>query len=87
VKQITSTVTSKGQVTIPAEVRKHLGIDRGDKISFLIEEEGVIRIVAPRYSNVASLRGAAGTLEKPSSWKEIVEVAHDDRARELRDHE
>lgn len=82
-KQIVSTITSKGQVTIPAEVRRHLGIDRGDKLSFVIEDEGVVRIVAPRYHNVASLRGAAGTLERPISWEEMIEVANEDRAQEI----
>ncbi len=39
-KEIVSTITSKGQVTIPAEVRRHLGLKTRDKISFVIEEEG-----------------------------------------------
>ena len=38
-RQIVSTVTSKGQVTIPADVRKHLGIKQGDKLSFVIRAE------------------------------------------------
>lgn len=40
-KHIISTITSKGQVTIPAEVRKHLRISRGDKLSFVIEDGGL----------------------------------------------
>jgi AbrB family looped-hinge helix DNA binding protein len=36
-------VTSKGQVTIPAEIRKELGLTAGDRISF-VREGGVIRI-------------------------------------------
>ena len=34
-------VTSKGQVTIPIEIRKKLGINNGDKILF-VEESGRI---------------------------------------------
>ena len=34
-------VTSKGQVTIPVEIRKKLGIKNGDKVLF-IEEAGSI---------------------------------------------
>jgi AbrB family looped-hinge helix DNA binding protein len=39
-KEIVSTVTSKGQVTIPAEVRRHLGVAQGDKLSFVISDGG-----------------------------------------------
>lgn len=35
-------VTSKGQVTIPVEIRKKLGIREGDKILFLEEGNKII---------------------------------------------
>ncbi len=34
-------VTSKGQVTIPKEIRRVLGIDEGDSIIFEADESGV----------------------------------------------
>ena len=37
-------VTSKGQITIPVEIRKKLGIKSGDKILF-IEEAGKIYMI------------------------------------------
>jgi len=40
-KEIVSTITSKGQVTIPVEVRRHLGLDTGAKIAFVIDPDGV----------------------------------------------
>ena len=39
-KEIISTLTSKGRVTIPAEIRKYLGITSNDKIGFVIDDEG-----------------------------------------------
>ena len=36
----TATMTSKGQITIPIEVRKALGLDAGDKIDFVEIEKG-----------------------------------------------
>lgn len=77
-KEITSTITSKGQITIPAEVRKHLSLHDHDKVSFVLEDDGTVRLVAPRYSTVASLAGAAGKLEKPLSWQEMREIARED---------
>lgn len=35
-------VTSKGQITIPIEIRKKLGVDTGDVISFQIKEAGIV---------------------------------------------
>ncbi len=32
-----STISSKGQVTVPAEVRKRLGVKAGDRIEFALE--------------------------------------------------
>ncbi len=64
-KEIISIITSKGQVTIPAEIRN--------------DDEGVVRLRVPRYPTIASLRGAAGRLNKPISWKEIQKIAQEDR--------
>ena len=39
----TATVTSKGQITIPKEIRDELGLVRGDEIEF-VRRDGVIQI-------------------------------------------
>ena len=40
----TAKVTSKGQVCIPVEIRKKLGLDTGDQLAF-IEKDGVMIVV------------------------------------------
>jgi len=72
-------VTSKGQVTIPAEVREYLGIKTHDKIAFIIDQEGIVRLRVHRYPTIASLRGAAGRLQQPVSWKQMQRIAYEDR--------
>ena len=47
-------VTSKGQVTIPVEIRKKLGIKNGDKVLF-IEDAGRIYMM---NSSIEALREA-----------------------------
>jgi AbrB family looped-hinge helix DNA binding protein len=39
-----TTVTSKGQVTIPLVVREHLSVYPGDQVDFEIEDGGVVRV-------------------------------------------
>lgn len=77
-KEIPSTITSKGQVTIPAEVRRHLGLGQGDKIFFVIEDAGRVELKVPTYPTVASLAGAAGTLRRPLSMERMLEIARED---------
>lgn len=82
-KEIISTISSKGQVTVPAEVRKRLDIKQGDKLSFVIEDKGGVRLEVPRYRDLASLRGAAGSLKTPLSWEEMREIAREEHVREI----
>lgn len=42
---LSSTLTARGQTTIPAEIRKKLALKPGDRILYL-EEDGRVRIVA-----------------------------------------
>lgn len=51
-----STLTTKGQVTIPKTVRSHLGLESGDRIAFLIREDGVVEI-QPQTVDLHSLLG------------------------------
>jgi AbrB family looped-hinge helix DNA binding protein len=37
-----SALTVKGQITIPVEIRKQLGLQPGDKIGFFIEDDHVV---------------------------------------------
>lgn len=80
-KEILMTITSKGQVTIPAEVRRHLGLAKNQKIALVIEEQGTVRLKVPRYPNIASIRGAAGTLSKKLSWRQMRDIARADHLR------
>lgn len=51
-----ATLTSKGQITIPVQVRTALGVDTGDRIEFIEIEKGQFAIVAATRS-VRELNG------------------------------
>lgn len=78
-KETVSTVSTKGQVTLPVEVRRHLGIEPNDKVAFVIEPTGEVKVTSPQYPTIQSLRGAAGSLKQPVSWKEMRRLAREDR--------
>lgn len=52
-----ATLTSKGQVTIPREVREQLGLSVGDKLLFEVEGE-VIRLKVLKTSSLGDLKGS-----------------------------
>ena len=51
-----ATVTSKGQITLPKAVRERLRIDTGDRVDFLVNEQGDV-VLRPFGSDVKELRG------------------------------
>lgn len=51
-----ATLTSKGQTTIPKEIREFLGIGPGDKLDFVVESDGRV-ILRPATLDVRQLRG------------------------------
>lgn len=58
----TATLTSKGQITIPADVRHRLGVETGDRLEFVELSEGGFAI-KPANDDVRSLKGL---LKKPA---------------------
>ncbi|MEO8132492.1 MAG: AbrB/MazE/SpoVT family DNA-binding domain-containing protein [Betaproteobacteria bacterium] len=76
----TSTLTIKGQVTIPKRLRDFLGLSPGDKVRFEHTEDGAVRIVAPRKSGPVKARTASrfsalrGTRKTGMSTDEIMSL-------------
>lgn len=52
----TATLTSKGQLTIPIEVREALGLQTGDKIEFFENEDGTYS-VQPKTGSIMEMHG------------------------------
>lgn len=64
-----ATLTSKGQTTIPKEIRERLGLKPGDLMSFTLLTDGtvVMRAKTRRLSDLA------GTLHRPGQRKVPIE--------------
>ena len=65
-----ATLTSKGQITVPRDVRKRLGLDAGDKVEFVEIEQGLFAI-KPVIEDVRSLKGLLKKPEKPVSVQDM----------------
>jgi len=66
----TATVTSKGQITIPAEVRQALQVEPGDRVEFVEVEPGRFEVVAATGS-VRQLKGLFGKATKSVSIEDM----------------
>lgn len=67
----TATITSKGQMTLPKEVRDRLGLHPGDKVDFVFGPDGQL-FVKPRTIHVEQLFGLLHrTGEKALTLEEI----------------
>lgn len=66
----TATLTTKGQITIPADVRRALSIDTGDRVEFVQIEPGQFLFVAANRS-VTELKGMFGKPAKTASIEDM----------------
>jgi antitoxin PrlF len=54
---VLSTVTSKGQITIPIELRRAVGLETGAQVEFIVNTRHRIELV-PRHADLRALRGS-----------------------------
>ncbi len=66
----TATVTSKGQITIPAEVRRSLGLKSGSRVDFVRMDSGAYELV-PTTESVTSLKGCIPPPATPVSLEQM----------------
>ena len=69
----TAALTSKGQITIPIEVREELGLKTGDRIEF-VKSEGGKFFIQPKKGSIMNLRGMFKWTGKPVSVEEVDEA-------------
>lgn len=78
-----TTVTTKGQVTIPKEVRDELGIKPHDKIWFVVED-GLAKLHRlPTLEELAGSLPSLAELGLDMTVEEAIELAKEERAEEL----
>jgi antitoxin PrlF len=66
-----ATVTSKGQVTIPVDVRTRLGLATGDRIEFVLNEGTGRYEVVPATRSVTALKGIIRKPARPVTIEDM----------------
>ena len=80
-RKYVGTVSVRGQVTVPADIRRALGVLDGGKVTFVIREGGAVELKVPEFPNVESLRGQRAKLRWPRTRQEMLEVGREDGVR------
>lgn len=66
--EYTSTVTEKGTVTLPADIRRRYSLRKGSKVRILEDEKGILIIPIPRLEDLfgsdPSMRGVAEAISE-----------------------
>ena len=80
-----STITSKGQATIPKAVRDHLGLKPGDRVKFFVHPDGSVvilpKIPASRLKGIVKARHRSSLNDMETA---IRDGATNDRRRSKR---
>ena len=66
-------ITRQGQVTIPPDVREALHLHEGDRVDFVIEAGGTVRLV-PVTASITELKGMLPPAERILSLEEMDEA-------------
>ena len=76
-----SVVQEKGQVTIPSEIRKKLGLKKGDLVAFVETEQGVL--ISPREVIAVEALDQIGQIlrEKGLTIEELIESGREIRGK------
>lgn len=79
VREVSATLSSKGQVVIPGDVRKHLGLVQGSVLRFVLDEDGV-RLL-PAAGDVRRLKGRLPAPAEPVSLDDMQAAIAERRRR------
>jgi AbrB family looped-hinge helix DNA binding protein len=71
-----STMTSKGQLTVPQEIRKRLGLETGDRVEFVVEEGRTV--IRPARSETNPFEKYIGILGQFPGGEEGIKAWIDD---------
>ena len=84
-QELLTVVTRKGQITLPAEIRRSLGIKEGDKIAVSIADQQNARVMLRPVRSVAEMTfGAVPPRQRPEDIGELRDLFQESMAARYR---
>ena len=74
----TSTVTRKGQVTIPKDIRDALSLTEGQRVFFVRRDQEIVLKVL--RGNILELRGSVKPTNRPEDFQKVRKATREDVA-------
>ena len=68
-----TTLSAKGQITIPVEIRNMLQLNIGDRIDFVVFEKGRVEMI-PKKGSASALKGLVKWRGKPATVSQMDEA-------------
>ena len=75
----TSTLSTRGQTTIPIEIQRLLNVKAGDKIQYFVEADGRVSLI-PKTLSIKDLAGVLPRAERVVSVEEMDEAVFEEAA-------
>jgi len=78
---VTSTITRKGQVTIPKKIRDQMDLHLGDRVLFLVRDDEIV--IKPVRGSILDLQGSVRPKSRPEDFDRIRETVKQRHAEQV----
>jgi len=75
-----TTITSKGQITLPKKIRDMLNLRPGQRVEFIMDSQGNIRMIPLKFS-ITELKGMVPRPQKAVTLEEMNEAIEKEAAK------
>lgn len=80
-RQFTATITERGQMTVPAEVRRALGLGAHSKVTITLNDGKAS--LEPAKFTLETLRGSVKPISRPEDFEELERIVREERVAEV----
>ncbi len=75
---VSSSVSPKGQITIPIEIREQFDIKPTDRVEFKVIDNQIV--IVPTKQKLKEVYGSIPARRPPATWKEVEESIREESA-------
>jgi AbrB family looped-hinge helix DNA binding protein len=82
--EASSKLSSKGQVVVPAEIRKQFAAQEGDSLKFIVNDNGEIKLEIVRRKDILDLFGSIHAKGNTEDFEKVRQESRDEHFNKLR---